>query len=118
VRQHNEAVNRLDLIETRSEITAEYAAGEMVSVTQHDGSVIRMRKLAADYDPTDRIGAMNYLQQRQALGEVVTGLLYIDPAADDMHTHLNTVETPLNRLGTRELCPGSVALERINASLR
>jgi 2-oxoglutarate ferredoxin oxidoreductase subunit beta len=118
VRQHNEAVNRLDLIETRSEITAEYAAGEMVSVTQHDGSVFRMRKLAADYDPTDRIGAMNYLQQRQALGEVVTGLLYIDPAADDMHTHLNTVETPLNRLGTRELCPGSVALERINASLR
>jgi 2-oxoglutarate/2-oxoacid ferredoxin oxidoreductase subunit beta len=118
VRQHNEAVNRLDLIETRSEITAEYAAGEMVSVTQHDGSVIRMRKLAAEYDPTDRIGAMNYLQQRQALGEVVTGLLYIDPAAEDLHTHLNTVETPLNRLGRRELCPGAVALERINASLR
>jgi 2-oxoglutarate/2-oxoacid ferredoxin oxidoreductase subunit beta len=118
VRQHNEAVNRLDLIETRSEITAEYAPGEVVEVMQHDGSAIRLRKLTADYDPTDRIGAMNYLQQRQALGEVVTGLLYIDPAAEDLHTHLNTVETPLNRLGTRELCPGSVALERINASLR
>jgi 2-oxoglutarate/2-oxoacid ferredoxin oxidoreductase subunit beta len=118
VRQHNEAVNRLDLIETRSEITAEYALGDVVEVTQHDGSVIRLRKLAADYDATDRIRAMNYLQQRQALGEVVTGLLYIDPAAEDLHTHLSTVDTPLNRLGTRELCPGSVALERINASLR
>jgi 2-oxoglutarate ferredoxin oxidoreductase subunit beta len=87
-------------------------------VTQHDGSVIRLRKTAADYDATDRIKAMNYLQQRAAAGEVVTGLLYIDPEAQDLHKHLSTVETPLNQLGTRDLCPGSVALERINASLR
>src|ERR671910_475583 len=57
VRQHNEAVNRLDFIEDRDEITAEYAPGEVVDVPQHDGTVIRMRKLAADYDPTDRIKA-------------------------------------------------------------
>ncbi len=87
-------------------------------MTQHDGSVIRLRKLAADYDPTDRIKAMNYLQQRAAAGEVVTGLLYIDPEAEDLHEHLNTVETPLNQLDTRALCPGAVALERINAALR
>jgi 2-oxoglutarate/2-oxoacid ferredoxin oxidoreductase subunit beta len=118
VRQHNEAVNRLDFIEGRDEITAEYAAGEVVQVPQHDGSVIRLRKIAPDYDPTDRIKAMNYLQQRAAVGEVVTGLLYVDPQAHDLHDHLNTVETPLNRLETRDLCPGSVALERINASLR
>ena len=61
---------------------------------------------------------MNYLQQRAAAGEVVTGLLYIDPESEDLHHHLNTVEAPLNQLGTRDLCPGSVALERINASLR
>jgi 2-oxoglutarate ferredoxin oxidoreductase subunit beta len=87
-------------------------------VTQHDGTVIRLRKLAGDYDPTDRIKAMNYLQQRSAAGEVVTGLLFIDPEAEDLHKHLNTVEAPLNQLDTRDLCPGSVALERINASLR
>jgi 2-oxoglutarate/2-oxoacid ferredoxin oxidoreductase subunit beta len=118
VRQHNEAVNRLDFIEGRDEITADYAAGEVVNVTQHDGSVIRLRKLAGDYDPTDRIKVMNYLQTRAAAGEVVTGLLYIDPQAEDLHHHLNTVGTPLNQLATRDLCPGSVALERINASLR
>jgi 2-oxoglutarate ferredoxin oxidoreductase subunit beta len=118
VRQHNEAVNRLDFIESRDEITADYSPGEMVEVPQHDGSIIRLRKLAADYDPTDRINVMNYLQQRAAAGEVVTGLLYIDPNAEDLHRHLNTVEAPLNQLGTRELCPGAVALERINASLR
>jgi 2-oxoglutarate/2-oxoacid ferredoxin oxidoreductase subunit beta len=118
VRQHNEAVNRMDFIEGREEITADYAPGELVNVTQHDGTVIRLRKLAGDYDPTNRIMAMNYLQQRAAAGEVVTGLLFIDPEAEDLHKHLNTVETPLNQLGTRELCPGSVALERINAGLR
>ena len=118
VREHNEAVNRLDFIESREEITAEYAPGTLAHVTQHDGSVLRLRKLAEEYDPTDRIKVMNYLQQRAAAGEVVTGLLYIDPQAEDLHTHLNTVEQPLNQLGNRELCPGAVALERINASLR
>ena len=118
VRQHNEAVNRLDFIEGREEITADYAAGEVVSVTQHDGSVLRLRKLAADYDPTDRVRVMNYLMERAEKGEVVTGLLYVKPDSSDLHQNLNTVNTPLNQLGERELCPGSVALERINASLR
>jgi 2-oxoglutarate ferredoxin oxidoreductase subunit beta len=108
----------MDFIESREEITADYAPGDVVEVPQHDGALIRLRKLAADYDPTDRIRVMNYLQQRAAAGEVVTGLLYIDPNAEDLHHHLNTVEAPLNQLGTRELCPGTVALERINASLR
>ena len=118
VRQHNEAVNRMDFIESREEITAQYDPGTVVQVMQHDGSVVRLRKLALDYDPTDRINVMNYLQQRAAAGEVVTGLLYIDPQAEDMHKNLNTVDAPLNQLGNRELCPGAVALERINASLR
>jgi 2-oxoglutarate ferredoxin oxidoreductase subunit beta len=77
-----------------------------------------MRKLAADYDATDRIKAMTFLQERAAKGEVVTGLLYVQPDSSDLHENLNTVETPLNQLGERELCPGNVALERINASLR
>jgi 2-oxoglutarate ferredoxin oxidoreductase subunit beta len=118
VRQHNEAVNRLDFIEGRDEITADYAPGEVVNVPQHDGSVIRLRKLAGDYDPTNRIAAMNHLQERGAVGEVVTGLLYVDPQAVDMHEHTHTVDRPLNQLGVSELCPGNVALERINASLR
>jgi 2-oxoglutarate ferredoxin oxidoreductase subunit beta len=118
VRQHNEAVNRLDFIESREEITADYAPGSVVTVAQHDGSLLRMRKLAADYDATDRIKAMTFLQERAAKGEVVTGLLYVQPDSSDLHENLNTVETPLNQLGERELCPGNVALERINASLR
>ena len=53
-----------------------------------------------------------------ALGEIVTGLLYVDSSAQDLHRYLNTVETPLNQLGVAELCPGSEALEALNDSLR
>jgi 2-oxoglutarate/2-oxoacid ferredoxin oxidoreductase subunit beta len=118
VREHNEAVNRIDFIQDRDEITTSYAPGELVEVAQHDGTVLRLRKLAADYDPTDRIGVMHYLQERGAEGEVVTGLLYVDREPADLHQHLNTVDTPLNQLGESELCPGSATLDRINASLR
>ena len=118
VREHNEAVNRIDVIPTRQEIVVDYAPGEVLDVTQHDGSVLRLRKLQPEYDPSDRIAAMNYVQERQAAGEVVTGLLFVDPGAADMHRHLNTADEAFNRLGADRLCPGPDALARINASLR
>jgi 2-oxoglutarate ferredoxin oxidoreductase subunit beta len=118
VREHNEAVNRLDVIAGREPITAEYAPGTVEEVVQHDGSVVRLRKLHSEYDPHDRIAALTYLQQRAAEGEVVTGLLYVDPQPDDLHANLNTVDAPFNQLAERELCPGAAALQKFNASLR
>ncbi len=118
VREHNEAVNRLDVIFGRDPISADYAPGEVREVVQHDGSVLRLRKLHADYDPTDRVAAMNYLQERKAAGEIVTGLLYIDPEPQDLHANLGTVAVPLNQLDDAALCPGAAALEKVNASLR
>ncbi len=118
VREHNEAVNRLDFFPQREEITAEYGAGEVTELRQHDGSVVRLRKLHADYDPGDRIRAMSYVQEHTTRGEVVTGMLYLDNDAADLHQQLDTVKAPLNSLGAAELCPGSAALEKINASLR
>jgi len=118
VREHNEAVNRLDVIPEREEITADYAPGTVEIVQQHDGSYLRLRKTSTEYDARDRIAAMTYLQERHAAGEIVTGLLYVHPEAADMHSYLATVETPFNALGEKELSPGSEALERLNASLR
>jgi 2-oxoglutarate ferredoxin oxidoreductase subunit beta len=61
---------------------------------------------------------MAYLQSRQALGEIVTGLLFIDPEARDLHENLDTVDAPLNSLTEKELVPGAATLARINAGLR
>jgi len=118
VREHNEAVNFLDVMTGREPITTQYAPGELREVAQHDGSVLRLRKLQEDYDSGNRVAAMNYLQERAAKGEIVTGLLYVDPDPTDLHAHLNTVDTPLNQLGERELIPGADALEHINSALR
>ena len=118
VREHNEAVNALDVIVGREEITADYAPGTVEEVTQHDGTVLRLRKLGTDYDPTYRLGAMAHVQERQAAGEIATGLLYVNETEGDLNDRMNTVETPLNALGDGELVPGPKALEAINAGLR
>jgi 2-oxoglutarate/2-oxoacid ferredoxin oxidoreductase subunit beta len=118
VREHNEAVNRLDFITPRSPIHVDYPPGAVELVEQHDGSQLILRKLANDYDPHNRLQAMSYLQERAAEGEIVTGLLFVDREPEDLHSHLGTVDAPLNSLGELELCPGSATLENINASLR
>jgi len=118
VREHNEAVSRIDFITPREPITADYPPGEAIEVEQHDGSVLRLRKLRADYDPCDRVAALAHVQSLQARGEVVTGLLYVDASTGDLHDALNTSAVPLNAMDEAALCPGSEVLEKLNASLR
>lgn len=118
VRQHNEAVSRIDFMPTREEITADYEPGELLEVEQHDGSILRLRKLDEDYDPTKRYAALNVMHERHERGEIVTGLLYVDPLALDLYSALNTTHAPLNTLSPRDLSPGQATLAKINAALR
>ncbi len=118
VRAHNEAVNALDIMVGRDPIVVDYAPGKVATVEQHDGTFLNLRKLNSEYDPHDRLAAMNFLQRHAAQGQIVTGLLYVEDEAEDLHTHCNTVATPLNQLGEAALCPGSAALDKINAGLR
>jgi 2-oxoglutarate ferredoxin oxidoreductase subunit beta len=118
VREHNEAVNFLDVIEGVEEITAEYEPGMTVDVAQPNGTTLRLRKIAPDYDPADKVGALQYIQNQAAQGEIATGLLYLDPMPRDLHANLNTAARPLNTFATADLVPGSAALAKINAGLR
>jgi 2-oxoglutarate ferredoxin oxidoreductase subunit beta len=118
VREHNEAVNRLDFWPSREAITVDYSEGGVIEVPQHDGSIIKLRKLDSSYDPSNKINALTHVAQAAEKGEVLTGLLYVAPDAEDLHAHLNTSEMPLNRLGEKELCPGAGMLEKINAAMR
>jgi 2-oxoglutarate ferredoxin oxidoreductase subunit beta len=117
VRDHNEAVNRLDFITGSAPLTADYAPGETVDVPQA-GSTLRLRKITPDYDPADKAGALAFIEQKNHAGEVATGLLYLDPLPKDLHANMNTTKRPLNTLGEADLCPGSSVLDRINAALR
>ena len=118
VREHNESVNRLDYVPAAEEITADYEEGSSESVRLHDGSLLKLAKLRPDYDPSNRVGAMAYLQDRYEAGEIPTGLLYLGPEPQNMHRHLGTIETPLNRLTQEELCPGADMLAVVNGEYR
>lgn len=117
-REHNESVNRLDFWPSREAINIEYSEGSAIEVPQHDGTIVKLRKTNPDYDPTDRINAATQIQAHAARGEVLTGLLYVNPDAEDLHAHLNTFPTAFNTLAEKDLCPGSGMLEKINAGLR
>lgn len=107
-----------EFVPLAEEITAEYGEGSVRDVRMHDGSTVRFRKLPADFDPTDRDRAYAYVREHQEAGEVVTGILYIDPDAPDLHGTLDTVDAPLHDLPYEELCPGSEALEALMGAFR
>jgi 2-oxoglutarate ferredoxin oxidoreductase subunit beta len=118
VREHNAAVNKLDVILGGEEIVVDFEPGTVELVKQHDGSVLKLSKLPTDYDPTDKLAASMRLQTHHAKGEILTGLIYLDPGAEDLHRNLGTVIAPLNSLSDDELIPGSQALQRLNRTLR
>jgi 2-oxoglutarate ferredoxin oxidoreductase subunit beta len=103
----------VDFVPLQREITAETEQGASVSVTMHDGSIVRFREVASDYDPTDRDAAYAHVRARQEKGEIATGLLYIDERSADMHEIANTVERPLVDVPFEALCPGRKALEKL-----
>ena len=117
VRAHNEALNRIDFIDLAPEQIVEHSR-DVIDVPQADGTTLRLRRIAPDADPTDRLGAMAAMQRHAAAGEIATGLLYVDPSARDWHAAQRTTARPLNTLDEAALCPGAAALERINAGLR
>jgi 2-oxoglutarate ferredoxin oxidoreductase subunit beta len=118
VREHNIALNALDFFGGKEAIEIDYEEGEGKTVAMHDGSAIRFHKLAADHDWRDRSAAMTTLEKHRARGEIVTGLIYLNDEAEDLHARMKTAARPLNGLAAPELCPGSKALEAINAGLR
>jgi len=117
-RDHYLDAASVDFVPLRHEITAAAAEDSPTTVTMHDGSSVRFRKVASDYDPTDRDAAYAYVREHQTRGEVVTGLLYIDEKAPDLHAVSATVARPLVDISYDELCPGSAALGELMAEYR
>lgn len=118
VREHNHAAGTMDFVPPAEEITVRYPENTARELAMHDGSKIVLHKLPTEWDPMDRLSTMKRLHQASMTGEIVTGLLYIEPDSEDLHATLQTVDTPLNALREHDLCPGSRALDEINAAFR
>jgi len=118
VRQHMDVTGTVDFVPISREILASYEAGSVKDLTMHDGTTIHLHKLEKDWDPLDRVSAMNAVQRSKAKGEILTGLLYLDESSQELHDLINTTDKPLNVLDEGDLCPGSEMLAKINAGLR
>ena len=112
-REHEIHATESDFIPMRDEVVASIPQQGVRAVEMHDGSVLRFRSVPEGYDPTDRMSVMRYLHQTREEGEVVTGVLYVDEAAPDMHETGRTSETPLVQLSQQVLCPGAAALDEL-----
>ncbi len=119
-REHYEPAVRADFVPREQPITVDYAPGEARQIALHDGSRIVLRKVGAEYDPTDRAAAGAAVQARGASGEYLTGLIYVD--AGDRHPEFHQVnatpEAPLNSLPFEQLSPGSPGLRKVLARYR
>jgi 2-oxoglutarate/2-oxoacid ferredoxin oxidoreductase subunit beta len=107
-----------DFVPPAAEITTEYAPGSAVSVQLHDGSTVRLRKLAEDYDTGNRQAAADEIERHRAKGEVATGLFFLDTKSRDMHEISGTTDVPLSQVPFEKLCPGSAALDELQKSFR
>jgi 2-oxoglutarate/2-oxoacid ferredoxin oxidoreductase subunit beta len=117
-REKNVEVVQADFVLPAAAITTSYHAGDVRIVTMHDGSAVRLRKIAEDYDPTDRDRSYQYIRDSQKEEEVVTGLLYLSPDSRDLHDQNQTVDMPLATVPFDELCPGSAELEKLQRGFR
>lgn len=117
-REHFHEAVETDFVAPATEIKVNYPEGDTVPVTLHDGSRILLHKLDASYDPKDRGEAIAYIQRHQQRGEIVTGLLYLDEQAKDLHALLGTSDEALVELSYDKLCPGPQALEDLFKAYR
>ncbi len=116
-KDHEEPLHDITYIAPRSEIILEeeMKEGEVREVSMHDGSVIVLKNLEKDYDPTNRFEAIRVLAEAQQNNWLVTGLIYIETNRPSLRDTHNLVETPLNRLAEADLRPTPEMIDKVNA---
>jgi 2-oxoglutarate ferredoxin oxidoreductase subunit beta len=118
-REHYHAAVETDFVPRAQEIAVDYAPGEAIPVSMHDGSQVILRKLDPAYDPTDRTAAYNYIGNKLKQNEYVTGLIHIDETGDTEFHKLNrTAAAPLNSIPFEKLSPGRAELDKLMGRYR
>ncbi len=118
VKDHEEPLHDLNFVPHFDDIAVDYDAGTSVNVTMHDGSLLRLRKLEEDYDPTNKMGAVRRMMEAAESKEVLTGVLYLNTKAPNFLDMLNMTDQPLATLPQSVTRPGREVLEQCMEELR
>jgi 2-oxoglutarate ferredoxin oxidoreductase subunit beta len=114
VKSHDVALQDLDFIPFFENIETDYEPGTATDIEMHDGSHVRLRKLAPEeHDPRNPIDAMRVIHEARFKGELVTGLIYINPEMRDLHARENLPQRALRDLTEKELRPPKEAFDAL-----
>ena len=82
-KDHEIPIHEIGFVPYFEEITVDYDPGTTQDVELHDGSHIRLKKLRADYDATDKRRRSRSARRPRRRQEFLTGLIYVEPAKKD-----------------------------------
>jgi 2-oxoglutarate ferredoxin oxidoreductase subunit beta len=115
-KEHEELLHQIDFVPHFEQLPEiDYGEGELQEVELHDGSVIRLRKVKKDYDPTNNAHAFKMLRETREAHEFLTGLVYFNPDATSFVERLDLIDEPLALLGEDRLRPGPEVLDELMA---
>jgi 2-oxoglutarate ferredoxin oxidoreductase subunit beta len=118
-RQHEAPLHDIAYVPTRKAIILdEFKEGETKEVTLHDGSMVVLKKLEHDYDPTDKWQALKILEEAEKNNWLITGLIYVDPEQPSLYDFLALTDEPMNRISADKLRPLPETLEQLNFSMK
>jgi 2-oxoglutarate/2-oxoacid ferredoxin oxidoreductase subunit beta len=118
VKDHDEPLGEISFVPFFEDISIDYDPGTTTEVKMHDGSRLLLKKLGTDYDPTDRLRAMQVLHETIRRGEFATGVIYVEPDKDDFIAQLNLVSESLAALPSERTRPPKAVLDEVMESLR
>ncbi|MBM3751123.1 MAG: 2-oxoacid:ferredoxin oxidoreductase subunit beta [Acidimicrobiia bacterium] len=117
-KEHDEALGEVTFVPFFEDITVEYDPGSTTQVKMHDGSHLFLKKIAEDYDPSDKLAAMRLIHETTRRGEFPTGILYLEPDKEDFVSSLNMVPEPLAFLPTERTRPSKAVLNELMEGLK
>lgn len=117
-KEHEIPIHEIGFVPFYEEISVDYEPGTTQDIELHDGSHIRLRKLRADYDATNKAQALALCQEAQEKTEFLTGLLYVEPSKKDFLELSGLSRDPIVALPDTKLRPPKKALDEIMESLK
>jgi 2-oxoglutarate ferredoxin oxidoreductase subunit beta len=118
VKDHDEPIADVSFVPFFQDISVDYEPGTTTEITLHDGSRLLLKKLATDYDPTNKTEALRVLTEAHDKGEIVTGLFYVDTKSKNFLELLNLVDEPLATLPESRVRPPKQVLDEVMEELR
>jgi len=118
VKDHEQPLHTLDFVPAYADISVEISEGATKDIKLHDGSILRIKKLHREYDPSDKLTALAVLSEASDKGEVLTGVVYVETNKPTLVDLLNIVEEPLATLPESKVRPPREVLDQVMEELR